>query len=131
MRKTFIGAAVIFMCLFMLTGCYFGKTLEERIGARQIEKLEETLKNQSEIQNDFKDVKVEIKENHITYKFYYAIYIDDLTYLGMKSGLLTSDYSEQIDKYKDEIEKRYKIRPSIVTLEFYTSDGRKIGKIEG
>jgi hypothetical protein len=49
----------------------------------------------------------------------------------MKSGLLTSDYSEQIDKYKDEIEKRYKIRPSLVTLEFYTSDGRKIGKIEG
>ena len=39
MRKTFIGAAVIFMCLFMLTGCYFGKTLEERIGARQIESL--------------------------------------------------------------------------------------------
>ena len=59
MRKTFIGAAVIFMCLFMLTGCYFGKNLEERIGARQIEKLEETLKNQSEIQNDFEDLKVE------------------------------------------------------------------------
>ena len=131
MRKVAISVAVIFMCIFMFTGCYTGKTLEERISDSQIEKMEESLLSKNDIPNEFSEIKIEVKENHITYKYYYGIYIDDLTVLQMKSTLLNNDFDGQIKTYKDEVEKKFKIRPSLVTFEFYTIDGRKIGKMEG
>ena len=135
MRKAAVSVLVVFMCIFMFTGCYTGKNLEERISTRMIEKLEKAMESQSDIKDEFSDVKIEVKENHITYKFYYSVYIDDLTYLQMKSILLDKDFkkqmNEKIETYKNEIEKRFKIRPSLVTFEFITSDGRSIGKIEG
>lgn len=135
MRKAAVSVLVVFMCILMFTGCYTGKNLEERITAKQIEKLETAMENSSDIKDEFSDVTIEVKENHITYKFTYGVYLDDLTILQMKSALLDSDLkkqmNEKIDTYKNEIEKRFKIRPSIVSFEFYTSDGRMIGKIEG
>ena len=131
MRKTLVSVAVIFMCIFMLTGCYSGKTLEERVSARQIAKMEEQLMENSDIQQSFNDVKISISGNHITYKFYFSMYMDDMQVIQAKSYLLNTNYDSEITNYKEQFEKAFKIHPSLVTFEFYTSDGRSLGKVEG
>ena len=131
MRKTLVSVAVIFMCIFMFTGCYSGNTLEERVSDRQLRKMEEQLMENSEIRQSFNDVKIEVSGNHITYKFYFSMYMDETQVIQAKSYLLNSNYDSQIANYKEQFEKAFKIHPSLVTFEFYTPDGISLGKVEG
>ena len=131
MRKTAVSIAVIFICIFMFTGCYTGNTLEERISDRELQRVVTELEKNDEIKDNFKDISIEVKENHIICKFTYSIYLDDLQVIAMKSALLNAGFDTEIKDLKDKFEKRYKIRPSAITFSFYTSDGRPIGKVEG
>lgn len=130
MRKAVVSAVSVIMCIFMLTGCFFGNTLEERMTPRQRQRIADEIKAQPEFDDYFKDVTVDVEENHIYIKYYFAIYMDELQITAMKSFLLNAGYEQDIRELKDEVEKIYGIRPDIVTFEFYTTDDRQIGKIE-
>ena len=71
MRKAAINIVLVFMCIFMLTGCYTGSTLEERISQREIESVLAEFKNDPEISANCKDVTLEVKENSIYCNFYF------------------------------------------------------------
>lgn len=131
MRKTLTGIAVVFICIFMFTGCYSGGTLEERVSDRHLRKMEEQLMENSEINQTYKEVKIEVSGNHITYKFVFLTYFNDLEIIQAKSYLLNNNYDSQIANYKDQFEKVFRIRPSLVTFEFYTQDYELLGKVEG
>lgn len=130
MRKTVTGALVIFMCLFMFVGCYRGNTLEERISDADRQRLITLVKTNEEFK-DFSDFTMEVEENHITFKAYLGVPLDQLQVTALKSQIQQVNMDGQIVKLKDAIEKGYKIRPSIITLEYYGADSRLIGKIEG
>ena len=130
MRKTATGALVIFLCLFMFVGCYRGKTLEERITDADRQRLVTAIKSGEEFK-DFSDFEMEIEENHVIFKAYLGVHLNQLEVTALKSELLQANKTKQIIKLKDTIERNYKIRPSIVTLEYYGADSRLIGKLEG
>ena len=131
MRKVALSAFSVVMCIFMLTGCFFfGNTLEERMTPRQRDRLANELRQQEGFDEYFRDVEVDVEEDHIFLRYYFAVYMDDLQITAMKSYLLNAGYENDIREIKDEVEKIYGIRPTIITFEFYTTDDRQIGKVE-
>ena len=118
MRKAVSGVLVVIMCLFMFSGCGLGaKNLEERISDRENQRICNEMMKDDDFSKIFKDVKIEIKENHVTVKLYFKDYMDDLTVIAMKSSIQNSTgYESDILALKDKFEKRYRIRPSIITL---------------
>lgn len=131
MRKVALSAVSVVMCIFMLTGCFFfGNTLEERMTPRQRDRLANELRQQEGFDEYFRDVEVDVEEDHIFLRYYFAVYMDDLQITAMKSYLLNAGYENDIREIKDEVEKIYGIRPTIITFEFYTTDDRQIGKVE-
>lgn len=131
MRKAVINVVLVFMCIFMLTGCYTGSTLEERINQRDIDSVVAELKSDPDIAANMRDVTLEVKENSIYCNFYFKTYLDDTQIVAMKSALLQAGYEKELIELKDKFEKQYKIRPDIISYAFYTSDDRLIGKVEG
>ncbi|MBR2992253.1 MAG: hypothetical protein IKF31_03005 [Clostridiales bacterium] len=131
MRKAVINVMTIFMCIFLLAGCYRGNTLEERINQREIDYVIDELKKDPDIKANMRDVTLEVKENSIYCNFYFKTYLDDTQIVAMKSALLQAGYEKQIIELKDKFEKQYKIRPDLISYAFYTSDDRLIGKVEG
>ena len=132
MRKAVSGVLVVIMCLFMFSGCGLGaKNLEERISDRENQRICNEMMKDDDFSQIFKDVKIEIKENHVTVKLYFKDYMDDLTVIAMKSSIQNSTgYESDLLALKDKFEKRYRIRPSIITFSFYTCDERYISKVE-
>ena len=131
MRKAAVSAVSVIMCIFMLTGCFFfGNTLEERMTPRQRQRIADEIKSQPGFDDYFKDAEVDVEEDHIFIRCYFSVYMDDLQITAMKSYLLNAGYENDIREIKDEVEKVYGIRPTIVSYEFYATDGTLIGKIE-
>ena len=78
MRKAVINVMTIFMCIFLLAGCYRGNTLEERINQREIDYVIDELKKDPDIKANMRDVTLEVKENSIYCNFYFKTYLDSL-----------------------------------------------------
>lgn len=131
MRKVAVSAVSVIMCIFMFTGCFFfGNTLEERMTPRQRQRIADEIKAQPGFDDYFKDAEVDVEEDHIFIRCYFSVYMDDLQVTAMKSYLLNAGYENDIREIKDEVEKVYGIRPTIVSYEFYATDGSLIGKVE-
>ena len=131
MRKAMINVMTVFMCIFLLAGCYRGNTLEERINQREIESVLAEFKSDPEISANCKDVTLEVKENSIYCNFYFKRNYNDTEMVAMKSALLQAGYEKQLIELKDKFEKQYKIRPDLISYAFYNGDDRLIGKVEG
>lgn len=130
MRKTATCILTIFVCIFMFTGCYAGRTLEERISQRDRDRFAEEVQKYDGFSDFFDHVEMDVKENHLYFKAYIGVPLDRSEELALRSQLLTMDGDDQIKSIKDKIEKAYRIRPSIVSIEFYTLEGAKLGKVE-
>lgn len=130
MRKTATCILTVFMCIFMFTGCFAGKTLEERISQRDRDRFAEEIAKSDGFSDFFDRSVMEVKGNHIYIKAYIGVYLDTSEQIAVKSQLLNMNEDAQIEEIKDKIEKAYKIRPSMITMEFYASDGALLGKVE-
>ncbi len=130
MRKTVTGIITIFMCIFMFTGCFAGKTLEERISQRDRDRFAEEIAKSDGFSDFFDRAELDVKGNHLYVRAYIGVYLDQSEQIALKSQLLNMNEDAQIEDIKDKIEKAYRIRPTIVTMEFYTTDGSMLGKVE-
>lgn len=126
MRKAAVNVAVIIMCLFIFAGCVRPNSLEEAISPAKLQRISDSLASGS----IYKDVKVEIKGNHVTFKYYFSTYLDNSQASRLKQALQSSSLQDQIDGMKDEFEKDYGIRPTRITFIYYNSDEQMIVKIE-
>lgn len=130
MRKTATCILTVFMCIFMFTGCFAGKTLEERISQRDRDRFAEEIAKSDGFSDFFDRSVMDVKGNHIYIRAYIGVYLDTTEQIAVKSQLLNMNEDAQIEQIKDKIEKAYKIRPSMITMEFYSSDGVMLGKVE-
>ena len=129
MRKTLVSIVAIFMCIFMFAGC-FAKTIEQKISPAEIEKLCDEMKEDSYFQTYYRDIKIEIEENHVTYKYYYKMDLDDDQIDAVKDSLENSGLQDQIDGLKDTFKKDCGIRPDKLSFSYYTNDEKLIATIE-
>lgn len=130
MRKTATSILTIFMCIFMFTGCFAGKTLEERISQRDRERFAEEIAKQDGFSDFFDRSEMDVVGNHVYIRAYIGVPLDTSEQLVLKSQLLNMNEDDQIEEIKDKLEKAYKIRPTMISLEFYTMDGTSLGKVE-
>lgn len=132
MRKAAVSVLVVFMCIFMFTGCIGGGlTLEQRISSSQLEELNKEIKNVPLFSTTFKDAKVEVEGNHVTYKYYYKMDLNAEQVAAVKSSLESSGLDKEIEKLKASIKKDYGISDSTITYIYYNNDGSVVAKIEG
>ena len=129
MRKTLVSIVAVFMCIFMFAGC-FAKTIEQKISPAEIEKLCDEMKEDSYFQTYYRDIKIEIEENHVTYKYYYKLVLDDDQIDAVKDSLENSGLQDQIDGLKDTFKKDCGIRPDKLSFSYYTNDEKLIATIE-
>lgn len=129
MRKTLVSIVAVFMCIFMFAGC-FAKTIEQKISPAEIEKLCDEMKEDSYFQTYYRDIKIEIEENHVTYKYYYKMDLDEDQIESVKDSLENSGLQDQIDGLKDTFKKDCGIRPDKLSFSYYTNDETLIATIE-
>ena len=129
MRKTIVSIVAVFMCIFMFAGCG-AKTIEQKISDSQIQKICDEMKEDSYFQTYYKDVKLEIEGNHVTYKYYYKMDLDDDQIDQVKESLENSGLQAQIDGLKDDFKKDCGIRPDKLSFSYYTNDDKLIVTIE-
>jgi len=129
MRKTLVSIVAVFMCIFMFAGC-FAKTIEQKISPAEIEKLCDEMKEDSYFQTYYRDIKIEIEENHVTYKYYYKMDLDEDQIDAVKDSLENSGLQDQIDGLKDTFKKDCGIRPDKLSFSYYTNDEKLIATIE-
>ena len=130
MRKTATTILTIFMCIFMFTGCFAGSTLEERVSQRDRDRFAEAIAKSDGFSDFFDHAELDFTGNHMYVRAYIGVYLDQSEQIALKSQLLNMNEDAQIEDIKDKIEKAYRIRPTIVTMEFYTSDRVLLGKVE-
>ena len=128
MRKTATSFLVVFMCLFMIAGCYTGKTLEERIDDRERQYIINKVREEFKDDQDFKDLTIDVEENHVIIKAYLNVNLSQQRQIQVKQQLKNLNYSDKMEKLKDSMEKRYRIRPTLLTFEFFEGSGRSLVK---
>ena len=129
MRKTVASVLVVFMAIFMFAGCQ-PKTIEAAIKPADLQKMVDEMKENSLFKSVYKDASIEIKENTITYKYYYKNDYTDDQIAQVKEKLENSGLDKQIDSLKDSFEKSCKIRPDKVSFQYYTANGTHIATVE-
>lgn len=129
MRKTLVSIVTVIMCIFMFAGCG-AKTIEQKISDSQIQKICDEMKEDSYFQTYYKDVKLEIEGNHVTYKYYYKMDLDADQIDQVKESLENSGLQAQIDGLKDDFKKDCGIRPDKLSFSYYTNDDKLIVTIE-
>lgn len=118
------------MCLFMFAGCYTGKTLEERIDDRERQYIINKVREEFKDDQDFKDLTIDVEENHVIIKAYLNVNLSQQRQIQVKQQLKNLNYSDKMEKLKDSMEKRYRIRPTLLTFEFFEGSGRSLVKFE-
>ena len=130
MRKVAVSVLVVIMCIFMFTGCGGGKTIEQQVSQAQLAQLNEEVKNVPMFSTTFKDAKIEIEGNHVIYKYWYKMDLDDTQVAALKSTLESSGLDSQADTLKEQFNKDYHVSDSSVSFIYYTNDNRVIVEIE-
>ena len=131
MRKAVAGVLAVFMCLFIFTGCFNDRTLEQIVTPQNIEEAKKMAMDQPEFAKTFRAVDVEFDDNNVTCKYYLKETFDSSQLTVIKSRIETCGYEKQIIELKNKIEKESGIRPEKLTYEFYTNGGQIITTIEG
>lgn len=122
--KALVLALVLTMTtLFAACGT---KTLEDYYGNAVVKaavdkQFDTVLEQYSSI---FSDMNMEVKENVVTYNYYYVAGVE------INPDLITMD-SATFEAAKDAIEKEAKIRPDEIVYNYYDADGKLIKTING
>ena len=126
MRKKITSVVAVFMALFVFVGCG-KKTLEQKVSKDELKAMNDSAYNMY-VKNSttYKDVKIEIEKNNITYKLYYAMDLTDDQKAEVKSSIESSGLKESIADLKDQFEKDVGIRPDKVTYIYYGNDDEEI-----
>ena len=119
---------VIFMALFMFTGCG-KKTIEQKIKPAELQKMVDEMKDSALFKNTYKDASIEVKENTITYKYYYKKSLTEEQIAVVKAQLEKSGLEKQIDSLKSSFKKSAGIEPDEIAFIYYTADDVEIVKI--
>ncbi len=130
MRKTATGIVSVLMCIVMFTGCFMGKTLEERISQRDRDRFAQEMAKQEDFKDFFDRAELDVQGNQLFFRVYIGQYLDQSQEIAIKTQILNMNEDAQITQIKDKIEKAYKIRPELVTVEFYSSAGILLGKFQ-
>ncbi len=130
MRKTVASVLVVFMALFMFAGCR-PKTIEAAIKPAELQKMVDEMKENSLFKSVYKDASIEVKENTVTYKYYYKQDYTPEQIAQVKEKLENSGLEKQIESLKDSFEKSCKIRADKISFQYYTASGELIANIEG
>ena len=128
MRKTIASVVVVFMCLFMFAGCK-PKTIEAAIKPADLQKMVDEMKENSLFKSVYKDASIEVKDNDVTYKYYYKQELDDAQIEAVKAQLEKSGLEKQIDSLKDTFKKSCGIEPDTISFIYYDGADKEICKI--
>ena len=129
MRKTVASVLVIFMALFMFAGCG-KKTIEQQVKPAELQKMVDEMKENATFKSVYKDAAIEVKENSITYKYWYKQELTDEQIDAVKAQLEKSGLDKQIDSLKSTFKKSTGIEPDSVAFIYYDGADKEICKIE-
>ena len=130
MRKAVTSVVAVLMVLFVFAGCG-PKTIEQAFSDSDLQKMCDEIKSNSLFSTYYNDVKVEVKENDITYEYWYNMTMDEDQIAAVKASLEDGELEGQIEELKDSFEKQSRLRPNKITYIYYTADDQLIAKIEG
>lgn len=116
------------MALFMFAGCG-KKTLEKSVKPAELQKMVDDMKGSALFQSTYKDASIEIKENTITYKYYYKMDLTEEQIALVKAQLEKSGLDKQIDSLKSSFKKSTGIEPDEIAFIYYTADDVEIARI--
>lgn len=128
MRKRIIAFVSIIMCAMMFAGCK--NTLEKKISKKQLQDMNDQAYEQY-VKNDpsMKDIKIEIKDNDLTYKYYFNMEFDDSQIAAMKKSIDTDANKKMIENLKKTIKKENGIEPSSITYIYYDKNDEEIARV--
>ena len=128
MRKTVASVLVVIMALFMFAGCG-KKTLEQHVKPAELQKMVDEMKENATFKSVYKDAAIEVKENTITYKYWYKQELTDEQIESVKAQLEKSGLDKQIDSLKSTFKKSTGIEPDSISFIYYTADDKEIANI--
>ena len=128
MRKTVASVLVVFMALFMFAGCG-KKTLEQHVKPAELQKMVDEMKENATFKSVYKDAAIEVKENSVTYKYWYKQELTDEQIEAVKAQLEKSGLDKQIDSLKSTFKKSTGIEPDSISFIYYTADDKEIANI--
>ena len=131
MRKVVTSVLVVFMCLFMFTGCHDDRTLEQKISKYEIDRFINEQKQTQDYKDTCDDLGLEIHGNDIIMSFRLKYSMDNEQMTQFKRGIEMYGLPTYIEPTKDRFEKYYKTRPEKISIRFYTKGGQLICNIEG
>jgi hypothetical protein len=105
-------------------------TLEDMIPPSLITDTINDMKNTDQFLAYYKDLKLTVEENHITYEYWFNVSMDEDEREAQKETIESSGLLEAIDSTKDMFERDYGIRPSMITFKYYTADNIHVVTIE-
>jgi len=128
MRKTVASVLVVIMALFMFAGCG-KKTIEQQVKPAELQKMVDEMKENATFKSVYKDAAIEVKENTITYKYWYKQELTDEQIESVKAQLEKSGLDKQIDSLKSTFKKSTGIEPDSISFIYYTADDKEIANI--
>ena len=128
MRKTVASVLVVIMALFMFAGCG-KKTIEQQVKPAELQKMVDEMKENATFKSVYKDAAIEVKENTITYKYWYKQELTDEQSDAVKAQLEKSGLDKQIDSLKSSFKKSTGIEPDSISFIYYTADDKEIANI--
>ena len=128
MRKTVASVLVVIMALFMFAGCG-KKTIEQQVKPAELQKMVDEMKENATFKSVYKDAAIEVKENSITYKYWYKQELTDEQIDAVKAQLEKSGLDKQIDSLKSSFKKSTGIEPDSISFIYYTADDKEIANI--
>ena len=128
MRKTVASVLVVIMALFMFAGCG-KKTIEQQVKPAELQKMVDEMKENATFKSVYKDAAIEVKENTVTYKYWYKQELTDEQIESVKAQLEKSGLDKQIDSLKSTFKKSTGIEPDSISFIYYTADDKEIANI--
>ncbi len=131
MRKVVSSVLVVFMCLFMFTGCHDDRTLEQKISQAEIDRFVNEQKQTPDYIQTCDDLTLEIKGNEVYmgFRLRYSMNNDEMN--QFKKMVDVYGLKNYIEPTKQKFEQYYKVRPDKISIKFYTKGGQLICNVEG
>ena len=107
------------------------RTLEDLLSPEELQKQAKQMMEDDSFKNIYKDARIEVVGNTITYKYYYKDYYNESQLESIRESIAESGLKEQIESLKDNLEQSLGIRPEKISFIYYTVDDEEITRVEG
>ena len=129
MRKAAVSFLVIVMCMFMFAGCGGKKTIEDQISKTQLQSMVDDMRNTPLFSTTYKDAKIKVEGNHVTFEYYYKMTFEPAQAAAMKETLENSGLDGQVTSLEKSLNRDYGVSDAKVTYVFYSGDGSVVAKV--